>query len=104
MSEEIVSYLEIISESFDRYFATRNLEISEEWIINPWKIKSLSKILLICRQVELLKCKLKARLEDFQCTALNMFKDLVENNSVFIPFAIWFHYFFYQSKQNLGII
>lgn len=36
MSEEIVSHLEIISESFDRYFDTRNLEISEEWIINPY--------------------------------------------------------------------
>lgn len=36
MSEEIVSRLEIISELSDRYFATRNLEIWEEWIINPY--------------------------------------------------------------------
>ena len=34
--EEIVNHLEILSKSFDGYFGGGELEISEEWIINPY--------------------------------------------------------------------
>lgn len=34
--EEIMSHLEMVSESFGEYFATGDLEISVEWIINPY--------------------------------------------------------------------
>ena len=34
--EEIVAHLEMLSESFDGYFAAGDLKISEEWIVNPY--------------------------------------------------------------------
>lgn len=34
--EEIMSHLEMVSESFMEYFAAGDPEIPEEWIINPY--------------------------------------------------------------------
>ncbi|CAI9727964.1 Hypothetical predicted protein [Octopus vulgaris] len=37
--EEIVARLEMLSKTFDGYFAARKLETSEEWIMNPYPFK-----------------------------------------------------------------
>ena len=34
--KKIVVHLEMLSKSFDEYFAAGELKISEEWIMNPY--------------------------------------------------------------------
>ena len=68
--EEIMNHLEILSKSFDGYFKIGELEISEEWIINPYSfnLNHMSddellkdELIELCND-RLLKCSLKSKL------------------------------------------
>lgn len=75
--EEIVAHLEMLSESFDGYFAAGDLKISEEWIINPYSYnmekmsndEELKEDLIDLRTNRALEMQFESKtLEEFWCS------------------------------------
>ena len=95
--EEIVAHLEMLSESFDGYFAAGDLKISEEWIMNPYSYnlekmsddEELKEDLIDLRTNRTLEMQFESKnLEEFRCAALDMFPRLGGKAlRVLIPFA-----------------
>lgn len=95
--EEIMNHLEILSKSFDGYFKIGELEISEEWIINPYSFnlnhmsddESLKDELIELCMDRFLKMQFESKtLEEYWCCSMNMFPKLSEKAlSTLIPFA-----------------
>uniref|UniRef100_UPI00358E7D1C protein FAM200C-like n=1 Tax=Myxine glutinosa TaxID=7769 RepID=UPI00358E7D1C len=83
--EEIVAHLEMLSESFDGYFAAGDLKISEEWIMNPYSYnmekmsndEELKEDLIDLQTNRALEMQFESKtLEEFWCAALDMFPRL----------------------------
>ena len=95
--EEIMNHLEILSKSFDGYFKIGELEISEEWIINPYSFnlnhisddESLKDELIEFCMDRFLKMQFESKtLEEYWCCSMNIFIKLSEKAlSTLIPFA-----------------
>lgn len=89
--------LEMLSESFDGYFAAGDLKISEEWIMNPYSYnlekmsddEELKEDLIDLRTNRTLEMQFESKtLEEFWCAALDMFPRLGGKAlRVLIPFA-----------------
>ncbi|CAM1323965.1 ZBED8 (predicted) [Pycnogonum litorale] len=95
--EEIVAHLEILSKSFDGYFAAGKLETSEEWIMNPYSFNldnmsddgELKEDLIELCTNRVLEMQFESKtLEEYWCLAMDMFPRLCEKAlGVLIPFA-----------------
>uniref|UniRef100_UPI00358EB4CC protein FAM200C-like n=1 Tax=Myxine glutinosa TaxID=7769 RepID=UPI00358EB4CC len=95
--EEIVAHLEMLSESFDGYFAAGDMKISEEWTMNPYSYnmekmsydEELKEDLIDLRTNRALEMQFESKtLEVFWCAALDMFPRLGGKAlRVLIPFA-----------------